>query len=218
VRIWFNDPDRQQSRGEELANSISHGVGLLLALVGAPVLIVDAAHHHTAAFIVGASIFSATFIILYLASVLYHAWPQGQTKSVLQVIEHSAIFLLIAGTYTPISLGVLRGTIGWILFGTVWGLAASGIVLKGFIRDEHPVLTTILYLLMGWLVVFAVDPLFARMPAAGIRWLVAGGLAYTCGVVFFALDARVKFAHTVWHLFVIAGTFCHYLVVLRYGA
>lgn len=217
MRIWFSDPDRPQSRGEEIANSVSHGIGLLLTLAAAPLLIVDAARHADAAFIVGASIFSATFILLYLASTLYHAWPHGRTKKILQVLEHSAIFLLIAGTYTPLTLGVLRGTFGWTLFGIVWGLAVAGVVLKGFIRDEHPVLTTLLYLLMGWLVVFGAEPLLSMMPAQGVRWLLAGGLFYSCGIVFFALDARVKFAHLIWHLFVLAGTTCHYLVVLWYG-
>jgi len=218
VRILPAGPERDQSRGEEIANSISHGIGLVTAIVGIPFLILHAARRGDAGFIVGASIFSATVVILYLASTLYHALPTGKAKRVFRVIEHSAIFLLIAGTYTPFTLGVLRGAWGWTLFGVVWGLAAIGVALKAFERTSHPVLSTGLYLLMGWVVVIAVDPLLTRVPTAGLLWLVAGGLSYTAGVVFFATDSRLQYGHFVWHLFVMAGTVCHYFAVLWYGA
>lgn len=218
MRILTAGPEREQSRAEEFANSISHGIGLVVALVGTPYLIVQAARNGDAGFIVGASVFSATVILLYLASTLYHALPIGRAKRVFRVIEHSAIFLLIAGTYTPFTLGVLRGAWGWTLFGVVWGLAAIGVALKAFEKTSHPILSTGLYLLMGWVVVIAVDPLLARVPTAGLLWLVAGGLSYTAGVAFFATDSRLQYGHLVWHLFVMAGTVCHYFAVLWYGA
>jgi hemolysin III len=209
---------RERSREEELANSISHGLGLVAALVATPFLIRHAVRHGDAGFIVGASIFAATMVLLYLASTLYHALPIGRAKRVFRVIEHSAIFLLIAGTYTPFTLGVLRGAWGWTLLGFVWSLALAGITLKALNRLSHPVLTTSLYLLMGWLIVIAVNPLSARVPASGLLWLVAGGLAYTVGVVFFAFDSRLRYGHFIWHLFVMAGTASHYFAVLWYAA
>ncbi|MDA8260268.1 MAG: hemolysin III family protein [Betaproteobacteria bacterium] len=208
---------RQQSREEEIANSVSHGVGLVAALVATPFLIGHAVRHGDAGFIVGASIFAATMVLLYLASTLYHALPVGHAKRVFRVIEHSAIFLLIAGTYTPFTLGVLRGAWGWTLLALVWSLAAAGVTLKALNRLTHPILTTSLYLLMGWLIVIAAHPLTERVPASGLLWLVAGGLAYTIGVVFFAFDSRLRYGHFVWHLFVMAGTACHYFAVLGYA-
>ena len=211
-------PGREQSQGEEIANSISHGLGLVAALVGTPFLIVQAARHGDAGFIAGTSIFSATAILLYLASTLYHALPAGKAKRVFRIIEHSAIYLLIAGTYTPFTLGVLSGAWGWTLLGVTWFLAAAGVALKAFSRASHPILSTVLYLLMGWVVVIAVDPLLARMPTAGLLWLIAGGLSYTAGVVFFATDSRLQYGHLVWHLFVMAGTACHYFAIIWYAA
>jgi hemolysin III len=218
VRILLAGPKREQSQAEEIANSISHGIGLVAALVGTPFLIIHAARLGDAGFIVGTSLFSATIILLYLASTLYHALPMGKAKRVIRVIEHSVIFLLIAGTYTPFTLGVLRGAWGWTLFGVIWGLAAAGVALKAFDKVSRPILSTGLYLLMGWVIVIAVDPLFARMPTAGLLWLIAGGLSYTAGVAFFATDTRLQYGHLIWHLFVIAGTTCHYFAVLWYAA
>lgn len=211
-------PAFDQSIGEEIANSLSHGLTLIAALVGTPFLILHAARQGDAGFVAGASVFAATMILLYLASTLYHALTHRKAKQVFRVLDHSAIFLLIAGTYTPFTLGVLHGPWGWTLFGIVWGLAAIGIVLKAFKRFAHPVLSTTVYLSMGWLIVIAIDPLMARLPAAGLIWLVAGGLAYSVGVVFFALDSRLKYGHFAWHLCVTAGTTCHYFAVLGYAA
>lgn len=210
-------PKREQSRGEEIANSISHGIGLIAALVAAPLLIMHAVRRGDTGFIVGASLFAATMVLLYLASTLYHALPIGKAKRVFQVIEHSAIFLLIAGTYTPFMLGVLRGAWGWTLLGLVWGLAVAGVALKAFDRMSHPIVSTGLYLLMGWLILIAVNPLYARIPASGLLWLVAGGVAYTAGVAFFAADSRLRYGHFIWHLFVMTGTACHYFAVLWYA-
>ena len=174
--------------------------------------------HGDAAFIVGASVFAATMVLLYLASTLYHALPVGRAKRVFRIVEHSAIFLLIAGTYTPFTLGVLRGAWGWTLLGLVWGIAVVGVMLKATQRMAHPLLSGGLYLLMGWLIVIAIEPLSERVPASGLLWLVAGGLAYTLGLVFYAVDSRLRYSHFIWHLFVMAGTACHYFAVLWYAA
>lgn len=208
--------ERPQSPGEELANSISHGVGLVAALIAAPVLIVTAARRGGTAAVVGASVFTGTMVLLYLSSTLYHALPRNKAKRVLRVLDHGAIFLLIAGTYTPFTLGVLRGAWGWTLLGLVWSLAVLGIVLKAVRGIRYPVLSTCLYLGMGWLILIAVRPLWLRVPLPGLLWLAAGGLAYTAGVAFFAAE-RVRFSHFVWHLFVLAGTTCHFFAVLWYA-
>lgn len=218
MRIFPSGPEREQSLGEEIANSISHGIGLIAALVGIPILMVRAAQRGDAAFIVGAGLFSVTVVLLYLASVLYHALPIGKAKRVFRVLDHSSIFLLIAGTYAPFTLGVLRGAWGWTLFGIVWGLAIAGVALKASGRVSHPIFSTGLYLLMGWIVVIAVEPMFAKVPTAGLLWLLAGGLSYTLGVAFFATDSKLRYGHLVWHLFVLAGTACHYFAVLWYAA
>ncbi|MBT8406921.1 MAG: hemolysin III family protein [Deltaproteobacteria bacterium] len=209
--------ERPQSPGEEIANSVSHGVGLAAALVAAPILIVSAVRRGGAAGIVGASVFAGTMVLLYLASTLYHALPNKKAKRVFQVLDHGAIFLLIAGTYTPFTLGVLRGGWGWTLFGLVWGLALLGIVLKTVGGIRIPWLSNCLYLGMGWLVLIAIQPLWLRMPLSGLAWLVAGGLAYTAGVAFFAAE-RLRYSHFIWHLFVLTGTCCHFFAVLWYAA
>ena len=209
---------REQSRPEEIANSLSHGAGIVAALVGAPILLVHAVRHGDAAFIVGTSLFSATVLLLYSSSTIYHALPAGKAKRVFRVLDHSLIYLLIAGTYTPFTLGVLRGAWGWTLFGVVWGLASVGVALKASGKASNPVFSTTLYLLMGWVVVIALEPLVARVPTPGLLWLLAGGLSYTAGVVFFAIDWKLRYGHLIWHFFVLAGTACHYFAVLWYAA
>ena len=205
---------REQSRGEELANSLSHAAGLLAALVATPFLIGSARRNGETAFVVGAAVFATSMVVLYLASTIYHALPAGDTKRAFRVIEHSAIYVLIAGTYTPFTLGVLRGPWGWSLLVSVWTFALAGVVMKLFGNRPHPILSTALYLVMGWLIVVAAEPLMTRMPLSGLVWLMAGGAAYTLGVIFFAADARVRYAHFLWHLFVLAGTTCHVFAVL----
>jgi hemolysin III len=209
--------DRQQTLGEEIANSVSHGLALLAALVAGPFLIVSA-RHLSAASIVAAAVFAATMVLLYLSSTLYHALPVGRAKLVFMKLDHSAIYLFIAGSYTPFALGVLGGAWGWTLFGLVWSIAAAGVLLKALNRLSHPWLSTGLYLLMGWLVLIAAVPLVERVPPAGLTLLVAGGLAYTAGVVFFAMDSRWRYAHAVWHGFVVVGSGCHFFAVLSYAA
>ena len=211
-------PLREQSSGEEIANSISHGIGLIAAIVATPFLIMEAIRRGNPGFIAGVSIFAASMVLLYLSSTLYHALPAGKAKRVFRIMEHSAIFLLIAGTYTPFTLGVLRGAWGWTLLGLVWGLALTGVALKAFKRMSHPVISTGLYLLMGWLILIAAYPMLERVPVSGLLWLVAGGVAYTAGVAFFVADTRLRYGHFVWHLFVMAGTACHYFAVLWYAA
>lgn len=186
--------------------------------MAAPFLLTQAVRRGDTGFIVGASVFAATMVLLYLASTIYHALPIGKAKPVFRVIDHSAIYLLIAGTYTPFMLGVLRGAWGWTLLGLVWGLAVAGIALEAFDRLSRPIVSTSLYLLMGWLIVIAVNPLYARVPTSGLIWLVAGGVAYTAGVAVFAADSRLRYGHFLWHLFVMAGTVCHYFAVLWYAA
>ncbi len=208
---------REQSSGEELANSLSHGAGLIAALIGTPYLVINAVSSGSADYVVGISVFCASILFLYLSSTLYHAWVVGKAKRVFRIVEHCAIFVLIAGTYTPLALGVLRGPWGWALLGAVWSLAIAGVTLKAFHQATRPVLFTSLYLVMGWLVVLVVEPLLASMPTAGLLLLLAGGLFYTVGVIFFATDYRLKYGHFIWHLFVILGTVCHYFAVLGYG-
>jgi len=203
--------------GEEIANSVSHGFGLLAALVAAPVLVHSAVRHGGAARIAGASVFAIAMVLLYLTSTLYHALPGNRAKQVFRLLDHAAIYVMIAGTYTPITLSVLSGTWGWTLFGIVWGLALGGVVLTMTGGVRYPKLRTSLYLAMGWLIVVAVKPLWLRMPSGGLFWLAAGGIAYTVGVVFYAAK-RVRYCHFVWHLFVIAGTACHFIAILRFAA
>lgn len=209
--------ERPQSWGEEIANSVSHGVALLAAIGAVPFLIASARHLSVASF-VGSVIFAATMVFLYLTSTLYHALPPGRAKQAFLKLDYGAIYLFIAGSYTPFALGALGGAWVWTLFGLVWSLAAIGVTLKAFDRLSHPWLSTGLYLVMGWLVLIAAVPLVERVPMPSVMWLVAGGLAYTAGVVFFILDSRMRYAHAVWHGFVAAGTGCHFFAVLGYAA
>jgi hemolysin III len=208
---------REQSRDEEWANCISHGLGLAAALAGIPILIASAMRHGDLANVIGVVVFATTIVLLYFSSAVYHGLQHGRAKRIFRVIEHSAIYLLIAGTYTPFTLGVLRGAWGWTLLGAIWTFAAAGVLLKALNRASHPILSTGLYLLMGWLIVIAADPLIASLPIQGLLLLVAGGLSYTIGVVFFALDSRLRYGHFIWHLFVMGGTACHFFAVLWYA-
>jgi hemolysin III len=208
---------RLQSAGEELANSLSHGLGVLCALVGAPVLIAGAVHAGSATAIVAAAVFALTLVLLYLASTLYHAARSPRLKDWLRRMDHGAIYLLIAGTYTPFTLGPLAGPWGWSLFGIVWTLALLGVTLKLFDRLRHPWLSTGLYLAMGWCILPALGPLIAEVPGPGLWLLIAGGLSYTAGTAFFAYDASMRYGHFIWHLFVLGGSTCHFFAVLGYA-
>jgi hemolysin III len=208
--------DRKQSLGEEIANSITHGTGLALSLAAAPLLLTAALATHDTWLVVAASVYAATLILLYGASTFYHALPGPRTKEVFQRLDHAAIYLLIAGTYTPFVLGPLRGVAGWILFGIVWTLAVLGVTVKGvFGANRLQRLSTIVYVLMGWLVIGAINPLVAGVPKGGLWWLAAGGLFYTGGVGFFVWE-RLKYSHAIWHLFVLAGSVAHFCAVYWY--
>ena len=211
---------RPQTLGEEIANAVTHGAGLVASLAALPVLILAALDQQDVWQIVGGTIFGVTLVMLYLASTVYHALPLRRTraKRVLRVLDHSAIYLLIAGTYTPFTLGVLRGPWGWALLGTIWGLALFGIIAKFTLGFRFPRLSTVLYIAMGWLVVVALHPLATRVSPAGLAWLVAGGLCYTGGVVFYATDTRLRYGHALWHLFVLAGSVCHFVAVLGHAS
>jgi len=209
--------ERDQTGWEELANSLSHGVGFLLAIASLPLLLAFSTPAPGAMNIVAMCIFSATMMLLYGISTLYHALPAGRAKTWLNRCDHAAIYLFIAGSYTPFVLGVLRGGWGWSLFGVVWAMAVLGFTAKMFNRLRHPLWSTGLYIAMGWVAVIAAAPLIARVPGAGLALLVAGGLLYTAGAVVFLFDSRVRFAHFVWHLFVLGGSACHFVAVLRYA-
>lgn len=209
--------ERPQSLGEEIANSVTHGFGLLLSVAALAFLVVAATATGDPWRVTSASVYGATLVLLYATSTLYHALPGRRVKAVFQRLDHAAIYLLIAGTYTPFVLVPLRGGWGWSLFAVVWALAVLGIVLKSVFGIRLAVLSTAVYLAMGWLVVIAIGPLVARVPAAGLHWLVAGGVFYTLGVVFFAWDSRVRYSHAVWHLFVLAGSAAHFFAVAQYA-
>jgi len=207
---------RPLSLGEEIANSVTHGIGLALSLTGVPFLLLAGAEHHDRSQIVGYGVFALTLVVLYGASTAYHALRPSRLKDIFRVLDHSAIYLLIAGTYTPFTLGVLRGAWGWTLFGLIWGLAVLGILCKGLLGLRFPKASVVFYLLMGWLVLIAIRPLAEGIAPSGLRWLVAGGLLYTAGIVFYAWD-RLRYGHMVWHLFVLAGSVCHFFAVLWYA-
>lgn len=211
------DDDRPQTLGEEIANAISHGFGVLLALAALPLLVVRAIERGSAADIVGASLFGGAMVMLYLVSTVYHALPPGRAKHWFNRFDHASIFIFIAGSYMPFLLGPLRGPWGWALFAVVWGTAAVGVIAKLFDRLRQPIWSTSLYVAMGWVAVIAAGPLFSRVAPAGIFWLVAGGLSYTLGAVVFMFDSRIKYAHFVWHLFVLGGSLCHFFAALWYG-
>jgi hemolysin III len=202
-----------QSAGEEVANGLSHGIGLAGAIISTPILLLAAFHDDNIPFFIGTIIFTTTMLLVYLASTVYHAWPQTRVKSILQTIDHSAIFLLIAGTYTPFALGPLRGAGGLTMLGIVWALALFGVVMKatrGALRHRRLAMT--LYLGTGWLAVIFIRPLALAIPLSALLCLIAGGIAYTAGTLFFA-NEKARYAHFVWHLFVLAGTSCHFAAV-----
>ena len=202
---------------EELANALTHGLGFLASLVGLPILVISAAARGERTAIIGASVFGATLVALYATSTLYHATRHPTSKQRFRLLDHAAIYLLIAGTYTPFTLGVLRGRWGWMLFGLVWTLAALGVLFKlRFGSGRFARLSTIFYVAMGWVAILVVRPLVDAMEYAGLVLLVGGGLLYTTGVVFY-IDKRRAWSHPVWHLFVMGGSACHYFAVLWYA-
>ncbi len=199
-------------RSEEIANRLTHGVGALLGVAGLVLMVVASARHGDAWHVVSTAIFGTTLVLLYTASTAYHSVEGEKLRLLLRKFDHAAIFLLIAGTYTPFVLVTLRGAWGWSLFGVVWGLAVVGVTLKFWFAGRFRVVSTLIYLAMGWLVMVAIKPLMAALSADGMKLLVAGGLCYTGGAVFY-LWKRLPYHHAIWHLFVLAGSICHWAAV-----
>ncbi|WP_129726518.1 PAQR family membrane homeostasis protein TrhA [Ectobacillus funiculus] len=203
------------SKGEEIANSITHGIGALLSIAALVLLIVFSALHGTAWHVVSFTLFGSTMVILYLSSTLVHALPRGKAKDVFEILDHSSIYFFIAGTYTPFLFIAVKGWLGWTLFGIVWGLAVAGTVFKSFFVKKFLHISTLLYVIMGWLIVFAWKPLVQGVPHNGVVLLVIGGILYTVGAIFYVWRG-FKFHHAIWHVFVIAGTTMHFFSVLLY--
>ncbi len=200
---------------EEVMNAVTHGIGTLLSVAGLVLLTVLAYLHGDIWHIVSFSIYGTTLVLLYLASTLYHSFTNERIKRIFKILDHSAIYLLIAGTYTPFTLVPLHGVLGWTVFGVVWGLAMIGIVLKIFFAGRFNIISTLCYLGMGWFIVFAIKPLIATVPALGMTWLLVGGLFYTLGSIFY-LWKKIPYNHAIWHLFVLAGSISHFIAVFFY--
>jgi hemolysin III len=198
---------------EEIANAMTHGLGALASAAAGAVLITLAAQSGTRTQLVCAIVFCSTLVLLYTASTLYHAFPVSPAKRRLRVFDHCAIYVLIAGTYTPFALIGLQGAVGWWLFGTVWSLAAIGMTLKLFFTGRYQLASTLAYIGMGWLAVFAIRPMLDRIPMVSLLWLLGGGVAYTAGTLFYR-NERLRYSHAVWHLFVLAGSACHFVAVI----
>ncbi|MBS4021897.1 MAG: hemolysin III family protein [Dethiobacter sp.] len=204
---------RELTKSEEITNAILHGIGVGLAVAALVVLVVFANISGDVWHIVSFSIYGSTLVILYLASTLYHSFPKGKVKNIFKIIDHSCVYLLIAGTYTPLTLITLRGTLGWTIFGIIWGIAFVGIIFKIIFIKKFIVLSTLMYIGMGWLIIIVIKPLIAGMSEAGLKLLLIGGILYTVGTIFYGLQ-RIKYNHAVWHLFVLAGSICHFFTVL----
>jgi len=203
-----------QHVGERIANSVTHGLGLAASLVALPFLLAAALQRGDPLQVTGAAIFGVSLVLLYAASTIYHSFPQTPSNRIFRVIDHSAIYLLIAGSYTPFALGPLRGTLGYSLLAIMWAIAFVGIFMKARSGFHRPVLIVAPYIIMGWLCAIATRPLLEKVGPAGFWWLLAGGLFYTGGVVFYATDKRLRYGHAIWHLFVLAGSTCHFFAVL----
>lgn len=201
------------TKGEEVTNAILHGIGLGLAIAALVVLVVFARIYGDVWYMASFSIYGSTLVMLYLSSTLYHSFPEGKVKNIFEIFDHSAIYLLIAGTYTPLTLISLRGSLGWTIFGIVWGIAVVGIVFKVFWVKKFVILSTLLYIVMGWLIIFAINPLLAAMNKTSIIFLVSGGLLYTLGTIFY-VRRKMKYHHAIWHLFVLGGSVCHFFTIL----
>jgi len=200
---------------EERLNIVSHGIGFLLSLAASALLVTRASLHGNAWHIFSAGVFGASLSILYAASTVYHGTKRSELRSRLKVIDHACIYILIAGTYTPVALVTLHGTVGWVMFGTSWGLALTGITLKLFFTGKYDLLSTMMYVLMGWAIVVAVKPLIHNVPLGGLLWLLAGGMSYTIGAIVYSVK-KLNFNHAVFHMFVLGGSVCHFVAVFFY--
>ena len=200
---------------EEKINIISHAIGFILSIVALVLLVTHANLHGDVWHIVSFSIFGASLIILYAASTFYHNAKKPELRNRLKIIDHAAIYVLIAGSYTPFTLVTLQGTIGWVIFGTSWGLALTGIILKLFFTGKYNLISTLMYVFMGWVIIFAIKPLINNLPLAGLFWLFAGGMAYTIGAILYSIK-KIKFNHAIFHVFVLMGSFSHFVSVFFY--
>jgi hemolysin III len=201
--------------GEEIANAVTHGIGVLMAIAGLVLLIVFSSIYGNSWYVVSLTIYGSALVILYTMSTIYHSLPRGKAKDIFEILDHSSIYLLIAGTYTPFELITLRGTIGWIFFGITWGMAIVGILFKIFFVKKFVILSTLIYIAMGWMIVFAIKPLFYALPLNGMIFLATGGVLYTAGTVFY-IKRKMKYHHAVWHLFVLGGSAMHFFAILFY--
>ena len=203
------------TRSEEATNIITHAIGFFLGIAASVLMVVRASLHGDAWHIVGASIFGAGLVILYAASTIYHSARKPKARKFLRVVDHATIYVLIAATYTPFTLVTLNGWVGWTIFGIVWAFALTGIILKLFFTGRFGVLSTLMYVFMGWMIIFAAKPLVENLSVGGLKWLIAGGVAYTVGAVFYGIG-KLKFNHAIFHLFVLLGSFCHFVTVYSY--
>ncbi len=201
--------------GEEIANAVTHGIGTLLAIAALVLLVVFSSIYGNAWYVVSFSIYGISLVILYTMSTIYHALPRGKAKNIFEIFDHSSIFLLIAGTYTPFELITLKGPLGWTLFGITWGMAVIGILFKVFFVKRFVILSTLIYISMGWMIIFSIKPLLERLPPDGIAFLVIGGILYTFGTIFY-IRRKMKYHHFIWHLFVIGGSAMHFFAILFY--
>ena len=216
MKRFFIKPHKQQTLLEEILNSTTHAIGALLGVAGLVVLTVMAIKQDSAIKIVGSVIFGVSLILMYSVSALYHGVSKtSRWKRLFKILDHSSIYLMIAGTYTPVVLVVLEGAWGWSLFGVIWGLAVFGLMFKLFSTGKYEFVSVTAYVCMGWLALIAVKPLYDHLPLIGFLWLLAGGISYTIGVIFYVLD-RWRFAHVAWHLFVLGGSVCHFFLILLY--
>jgi len=211
---WLK-PNKTQTRAEEIGNASTHALGALLSIVAITLLIVAAAKETDSLKLIASVVFGFTLFLMYLSSTLYHSITDPQLKHIFRIVDHASIYLLIAGSYTPFMLVTLRGPWGWTLFTIIWALAFAGVVFKMFFVHRFELLSTVIYLVMGWLAVVAIKPIYQHLPLGGIECLVAGGLCYTVGVIFYVWE-RLKFSHVLWHLFVLAGSIFHFFAVLFY--
>ena len=200
---------------EEKINIISHAIGFILCILAFVLLVSHANLHGDVWHIVSFSIFGASLIILYAASTIYHSAKKSELRNRLKILDHASIYVLIAGTYTPFALITLKGTTGWVIFGISWGLALTGIILKLFFTGKYNLISTIMYVLMGWVIVFAIKPLINNLPLEGLLWLFAGGISYTIGAILYSIK-NIKFNHAIFHMFVLIGSFCHFISVFFY--
>ncbi|MBI5593435.1 MAG: hemolysin III family protein [Deltaproteobacteria bacterium] len=200
---------------EEKINIVSHAIGFVLSIVALVLLVVRAIQYGDAWHIVSFSIFGFSLMLLYAASTFYHSTQSAMLRSRLNIIDHASIYVLIAGTYTPFTLVTLNGSTGWVFFGISWGLALTGLILKLFFTGKYDIISTIMYVFMGWIIVLAIKPLIHHLPLEGLFWLFAGGISYTMGAILYSID-KIKFNHAIFHLLVLTGSFCHFMSVYFY--